>query len=311
MRRSKEDVHQLNRIYCSQRNSQLQLTVNPAQLASLSSKAPDPITTMSELLPFLKQAWHFSTFFFPLCAFGQLAKDIYTALLTQRRYLANDPEWLSLKPGEIIFFLKLAQDKEFNHVIPASQLLQSDLTSAYQPPPTTFIVNQCLSPAPSFTQGFLPMELRRRTTPVAPPATISHTNPSGNTSRNTGGGTRAGRGGANQRENQRDRGGGVNQDQVHTNPQHHQHFKTFWTSVPEQRQRDPIRKWLEKANSSTNKILDTLGLDSHDCGHYHLRGKCNQPLARSCNNRHQPKTLAGDKVDSVIAILQSGMQQMS
>jgi len=63
MYRSKADVQHLNRLHRSRGDQQLQLQIAPSQLGTLQSKAPVPITAMSELLLFLKRARHFSTLF--------------------------------------------------------------------------------------------------------------------------------------------------------------------------------------------------------------------------------------------------------
>jgi hypothetical protein len=105
LRRNKEEVKHLNRIYKSQFNAQLQLQVSPSQLGSLNSKAPVPITTMSELMAYIKRVWHCSALFFPSTAICSLARDLYTALLEQRHHLESDSDWLSKKPGEIVHYL--------------------------------------------------------------------------------------------------------------------------------------------------------------------------------------------------------------
>ena len=113
--RNKEDIQHLNRLHRIRGNAQMQLQVNPQQLGSLSSKAPVPITTLPELLNFLKRVWHCSTMFLPLCDLGSLARDIYKALLQQQRPLSADPGWLAVKPGEIIHRLQQANNAEFTH----------------------------------------------------------------------------------------------------------------------------------------------------------------------------------------------------
>jgi hypothetical protein len=126
LRRSKEEVQQLNQIYKSRYNAQLQLQATPSQLSSLNSKAPVPITTMSELVAFIKRVWHCLTLFFPHCPIGSLAQELYKALLEQRRHLETDLEWLSKKPGEIVHYLWREADREFRHVIPHEHLLQGE-----------------------------------------------------------------------------------------------------------------------------------------------------------------------------------------
>jgi hypothetical protein len=74
LRRNKEEVQQLNRIYKSRYNPQLQLQVSPSQLSTLNSKAPVPITTKSELNAYIKRDWHCSALFFPSTAICSLAR---------------------------------------------------------------------------------------------------------------------------------------------------------------------------------------------------------------------------------------------
>jgi hypothetical protein len=81
--RNKEDVQHLNLLHRTRGDQQLQLQITPSQLSSLNSKAPVPITTVTELLAFLKRVWHFTTFYFPMCSTGALARRIYQALLAQ------------------------------------------------------------------------------------------------------------------------------------------------------------------------------------------------------------------------------------
>jgi hypothetical protein len=165
--RSREDIQQLNRLHRTQRNAHMQLQVNPQQLGALSSKAPVPITTLADLLNFLKRVWHCTALFIPQCDLSYLAKDIYQALLEQHRALSRDHEWLAVKPGEIIHRLQQANNAEFGHIIPLQDILEGDLSGRYRPPNHATIVSQCLDPNITIAQSFLPIELRRR--PVLPP----------------------------------------------------------------------------------------------------------------------------------------------
>jgi hypothetical protein len=170
--RSKEDIQHLNRLHKSRYNSQLQLQVNPSQLSSLNSKAPVPIHTMAELLPFIKRVWHCTLLFFPQCAIATLAQNIYKGVLEQWRYLEADLEWLSIKPGKIVYYFWRVADREFKHIIPYNDLLEGNLTSVYQPPSTSNIVAQCLSPSPTIAQSFLPSALCQRAVPPPVPQHI-------------------------------------------------------------------------------------------------------------------------------------------
>jgi hypothetical protein len=145
LRRNKEEVQQLNRIHKSRYNAQLHLQVNPSQLSSLNSKAPVPITTMSELVAYIKRVWHCSTLFFPHCFIGTLAQELYKALLEHRRHLELNPDWLSKKPGEIVHYLWREADREFRHVIPQQELLR------HQPHPICKHPNAPVTNAPRHT----------------------------------------------------------------------------------------------------------------------------------------------------------------
>ena len=155
--RNKEDVHQLNLLHRTRGDPRLQLQITPAQLGSLNSKAPVPVTTLSELLAFLQRVWHFTTFYFPMCATGDLARRIYQALLTQRRVLERDAAWCALKCGEIISKVDESGNQEFKHVVPLEDFLNGHAhDSYYQPPLAEHTIQQCLSPAPTVAQGYLP-----------------------------------------------------------------------------------------------------------------------------------------------------------
>jgi hypothetical protein len=127
---------------------------------------------MSELVAYIKRVWHCSTLFFPHCFIGSLARELYRALLEQRRQLESDPDWLSKKPGEIVHYLWREADREFRHVISQQELLQGDLTGAYQPPSTAGIIDKCLSPSLTIAQGILPTDLRQRAIPPQVPQHI-------------------------------------------------------------------------------------------------------------------------------------------
>jgi hypothetical protein len=112
-----------------------------------------------------------------MCNLGQLARAIYQGLLIQRNALTTDTDWLSYKPGEIVHHLCREAEQEFNHCIPFRDFMEGNITGAYQPPNTAQLVQQCVSPAKSVNQNFLPQDLRQRTTPAA--------QPHGSTQRNT------------------------------------------------------------------------------------------------------------------------------
>jgi hypothetical protein len=312
LRRNKEEVQQLNRIYKSRYNAQLQLQVNPSQLSSLNSKAPVPITTISELIAFIKRVWHCSNLFFPYCAIGSLAQDLYKALLQQRRQLETDDDWLSKKPGEIVHYLWQEADREFSHVIPQQELLMGDLTGAYQHPPTANIIAQCLNPNTTIAQSFLPIALHQRT-PLLPSPTPAAT-PQGTpgTGNHTGTG---GRGGGPARCGGATGGRGTNRTQSNTqgteepvtNPQLHPLFWAFWSGVPPARQNDPLGRWLATSSTSTTRVLGLLNLASDACGQFHIRGICNR--GDTCRNKHVPSPLDPRKVEQVVTLLQTGLQQ--
>jgi len=301
--RSKEDIQHLNRLHRTRGQAQVQLQISPQQLGTLSSKAPVPITNLPDLLNFLKRVWHCSTLFFPQCDLGHLAKDIYQALLDQHRALSGDPTWLSIKPGEIVHRLQQANNAEFGHLIPLHDILDGNLAACYHPPSHASIVSQCLAPTPTIAQGFLPLELRQRQLPHHPQApapatpnrgTSSGTPPDPNT-RSTGG------------TPNRDIRGNPGQPVPHENTRYHPNFRAFWTALPQVRRRDPIGRWLSLAGSTTNQMLETLGLSPHDCGRFHIKGRC----SGSCTRQHTSKTLDSGKVDAVIALFHAGLQHAS
>jgi hypothetical protein len=302
--RSREDIQQLNRLHRTRGNAQMQLQVNPHQLGALSSKAPVPITTLTALLNFLKRVWHCASLFFPQCDLSYLAKDIYKALLEQHRALSEDHEWLAVKPGEIIHRLQQANNAEFSHIIPLQDILEGDLSGRYRPPHHAHIVSQCLAPSSTIAQSFLPVELRQRL--VLPP----HPGPS----RGGGSATRAGATVPPPGQATRGTVGTPNRDTRSTpgqpepqiNPRYHPNFQTFWNTVPPQRRRDGIGRWLSLAGSSTNQMLDTLGLSPQDCGKFHYKGRCYG--GPNCTRQHTSKTLDPAKVDAVVALFHTGLQ---
>jgi hypothetical protein len=247
---------------------------------------------------------------FPNCSIGTLAQELYKALLEQRRQLETDPDWLSKKPGEIVHYLWQEAAREFSHVIPQQELLMGDLTSAYQHPPTATIIAQCLNPNTTLAQSFLPPALRQRT-PLLPqpiPATTPQGNPGTGNHNGTGGrgGGPAGRGGATG-------GRGTNRTQSNTqgteawvNPQLHPLFRAFWSGVPPARQNDPITRWLATSSTSTTRALGIIGLASSDCGQFRFKGTCNRG---NCRNRHVPSQLDPRKVEQVVTLFQTGLQQ--
>jgi hypothetical protein len=262
---------------------------------------------MSELVAFIKRVWHCSTLFFPHCSIGSLAQELYKALLEQRRHLETDLDWLSKKPGEIVYYLWREADREFRHVIPHQQLLQGDLTGSYQPPSTAGIIDKCLSPSLTIAQSFLPTDLRQRTPPPPPttPVTTHQGNPAAGNRHNTGGrgGGAAGNGGATGGRGTT-RNNATTQRQV--NPQIHPLFRAFWSGVPPARQNDPLGRWLSTANTNTIRALELLGLANDDCGRFHLKGDCN---IGNCRLKHVPKQLDPRTVEQVVSLLQTGMQQ--
>jgi hypothetical protein len=267
---------------------------------------------MAELLPFVKRVWHCTLLFFPQCAIATLAQNVYKGLLQQRRYLEADLQWLSIKPGKIVYYLWQEADQEFKHIIPYNDLIEGDLTGVYQPPLTSNIVAHCLSPSPTIAQSFLPPALRQRAVPSPVPQHIPTPPPHGNnntTTRTTGTGGRApggttGRGGTNTSGRGAGNSGGRPGTQV--NPQFHPNFQAFWASVPATRQNEGIGRWLTAANSNTTQLLDLLRLTSTNCGRFHTRGACE---LQNCHQRHVPKTLDPRQVDSAVALFHAGMQQ--
>ena len=301
--RNKEDIQHLNRLHRTRGNTQMQLQVNPQQLGVLSSKAPVPITTMPDLLSFLKRVWHCTTLFFPAADLGYLARDIYQALLEQQRPLSRDPAWLAIKPGEIIHRLQQANNAEFSHFIPLADILEGNFTGCYKPPNHANVVSQCLAPGATIAQGFLPLELRQRPAPGTPgtPRATGSTGPT--TSRPAAGATRPNtRTGPAPAPPQP-----APPQQAHTNAHYHPNFKAFWNSRPAN-QRQPITGWLRGAGTTTNQMLDTLGLSPNDCGTFHHKGTCYNP---SCARQHTSKVLDPVKVDAVVAMFHAGIQHTS
>jgi hypothetical protein len=59
--------------------------------------------------------------------------------------------------------------------------MEGDLTAAYQPPNIANLVDKCVSPVPSISQGLLPKELRQRALPGPPAQTATPNWGSGDT----------------------------------------------------------------------------------------------------------------------------------
>jgi hypothetical protein len=209
-----------------------------------------------------------------------------------------------------VHYLWRAADREFRHVIPHEQLLEGDLSGAYQPPPTANIIAQCLNPNTAIAQSFLPTDLRQRTPPLAANATPLG-NPAPGNRIGTGGrgggaaGTAAATGnrGTNRTRNPTQP---TQPTEARVNPQLHPNFRAFWSGVPPARLNDPLAQWFATSNTNTVRALELLGLASNDCGRFHFKGTC--PLG-GCRMRHVPKQLDPRTVDQVVALLQTGMQQ--
>jgi hypothetical protein len=173
------------------------------------------------------------------------------------------------------------------------------------------IIDKCLSPAFTIAQGFLPPDLLQRT-PLPSPTTLDAThrgNPITSNHKGTGGrgGGAAGSGGATGgRGTNRTNRTTTRLTEARANPQLHPHFRAFWSGVPPARQNDPLGRWLATANTSTTRALDLLGLAPDDCGRFHLKGNCN---FNNCRLKHVPSQLDPRKVEQVVTLLQTGMQQ--
>mgnify|MGYP000739176390 CR=1 FL=1 len=100
LRRSPDDIRQLNCLDETIRNQHIQLQIHPGDLHKLQTQAPVPIQDMHELLFFLQRVDACSSCLFPQSYTGALARAIHDKLLHngQHNKLAKDSGWMSRKP---------------------------------------------------------------------------------------------------------------------------------------------------------------------------------------------------------------------
>lgn len=94
----------------------------------------------------------------------------------------------------------------------------------------------------------------------------------------------------------------------HTNNSYHNLFKTYWNGVPAHCQTIGIKTMLQAAGSSTGVAVGMLGLQSQDCGLFHIQGVCSR---RMCENRHRERNLDTAKVQQVVDLLRQGQATLN
>ena len=303
MRRSKEDVRQINQLARSLQDPALQLQVSANNLSRLNTKAPSPITDMEELLNFLQRTWHCMNLFFPHAFIGELAHQLYLGLIKGNlsATLARDADWMRSKPGEILWMLIQAHEEEFSHTV-----TEDDFCNAvqdgfalpfYRRPPIEQMVAAITGPQRTVIEGALPLELR----PI-PSAAIHQpgsTNPGGPRRRSTNppdGPTQP------EGDTPPDAPNRANTD----NPQWHRSFRHFFTNtVPLNRRREGIAQWLQAANSTTQQCVLDLGLPNDACGRFHIMGTCTR---RNCRGHALPAAnFPSGPVETIVRRLTDGL----
>ncbi|CAB9528601.1 hypothetical protein SEMRO_2270_G321410.1 [Seminavis robusta] len=168
IRRSKEQIQTHNELHCSYNADRLQL--NPNSIGKLSLTAPVPIKHMSELLNFLLWVQYFSRYFLRNCEIGRIAAEIYDHLIDegQSASLEKDPNWMSFKPGEIVYHLLQVQQGEFRHVLTENDFLFQGQYNFYKHPNSDRLIQNCVAVFPTVHPGRLPAELGS-TFPDGPP----------------------------------------------------------------------------------------------------------------------------------------------
>ncbi|CAB9530052.1 expressed unknown protein [Seminavis robusta] len=315
IRRSKEQIQTHNELHRSYNADRLQL--NPNSIGKLSLTAPVPIKHMSELLNFLLRVQYFSRYFLRNCEIGRIAAEIYDHLIDEGQSVAleKDPNWMSFKPGEIVYHLLQVQQGEFRHVLTENDFLFQGQYNFYKHPNSDRLIQNCVAVFPTVHPGRLPAELGSTFPdgpPLAPPAPqpgiwspVSPTPglPAQPQWQQPWMGTgypqpppqppRPPAQPPQQRRPQQQR-----RDQAPTerrNPALHANLAEFWRTVPPNRQSESIQHWLTQAGSSTTQCLATFGFSNDECGMFQLRGNCRRS---ACAKQHTPRPVGDTQVNT-------------
>ena len=298
LRRSRDDIHHLNRLEEANQNQNVTLSVGPNDLHRLQVQTPVPIQDMSELIAFLQRLDIGCSMWFPGCDVA-IAARLALALLLDGPHsrLATDPDWMRIKPNELIWILRTIEVAQFGTVLSEADF-HNDGPQFYSDPNIAARLHQWLAPAPTVSNSVLPKELRPRPAPHRP-----------------GGNPGGGRGGGTPRgtpPGPPNNGRPPNNRRPHDSPGNaalqNQQFppalRAFWDSVPANKQHIYMSAFFQAATTSTRGCLQILGLPSNACGLYHMRGACPR---RNCSLSHDQFNYPQPAVDTVVGHLRQGL----
>ena len=300
--RNVDEVGEMNQLL--ETRTDRNIHINVSQIGRLTSKAPTIPATMAELLEFLARLLALLELFVPLCSYNLILHRItaHMNMHNRVRNWANSPEYLRLKIPECILMLLRLERVEFNSIVPVEQLLDPTTEPDwFDPGDLETWVRDAVNPTRVCVEQDFPRGLVPRAAPTHPQSGHQRDTPP-------------------QPPNRRPQAPPTPQDRLpdgrrdttpgnpaipHINPQHHPSLRDFFASVPQQRQRDSLQRWLTAVQTSTNQCMTQLGLTGRDCGFYHIRGECRRP---HCTRNHTPRELPQEAVTAVCTKLRQGLQ---
>ena len=332
--RSKEDIQAANRLYEQLRSDTgVQVQVTPGQVNKLSMKAPAPITSVYELLNFIKRIIKLMNKLMPRSYYARFAVMGYKELTFngRQKQLEQNEEWRRIKLPEIVYTFYMVANKFFGKILEKSDF-QSGFCNWYDPRDEADMVKHFTSPLPQFVPELMPVELRPQ--PMLPniprqPAIGNYnqyqgghqpTNPSG---RRNGAGNDRNNCNNNNNNNNNNNAAGTNHNNNNNNTTNagnnsdginrrfHPLLQEFWASVPEDRRNIGLRPYCQAAGTTVSRFVLQLGLQRDDCGLFHGTGTCVLAASGNCRNRHVQRDLNRNNAQQAVNTLRQGLQQMS
>ena len=299
LRRSRTDIQRLQAL---QENEErfTNLAVTDATANERRGKAPPLIEDWHELVSFLRRVTLFTEDWVPHSYLHKHAHQLYQHLQSQSFVYKAEHGWVQRRAGQIIWYLKQIEMKEFGQ-----PLGESDFRPDEEPPFFTLAADVDL---PNFHQLLnsnytfmdIPSSLLAPVpAPTQPRDSNDHRRSAPSMQPNT----------HDSRRVDTNRPSGKSKPKPQAKDPFPRALQTFWRAASDDLKRAPLSKLLQGGGSSTTDIITTLGLTGRHCCHLQVKGKCTHP---KCHNLHDTSALVKDAAaDKVVTILQKGAASMS
>ena len=261
------------------------LVQTDASCAKRRAGAPLRLKSYAQLQDFVGRLPVVCAYKFPDSTLRMAAEDMEKHLRDNKRAWAEDSNWLRLKLGEIPFWLKTIEHREFN-----LDFLQSDFTGNDSDFDTikaamhhVHSIHMVCGVGQIYSKDQMPASLRppeqqdqerhppTRGAPFEPPPAR----------REQG---QIGRGSDQEDGWQQHNSGSV------ANPNCHPKFRVFWASVAEAKRHIKLGTVFRNAQATTPGAMHTLCGDTRACGPFILKGSC----VRDCPHLHDPHCMLED-----------------